>query len=115
MASPRRGLTCRRDGLSLNEIDAGNLGGPFTLLSPTEKFQIKLPADNVLHNINMQRRQEDLGFCLTSLAMKKRCTGSYHRGDGRKRHKTTNTISRINIGAFYTLKPFQANYFFSFH
>lgn len=63
-------------------------------------------------DINMQRCQEDLGYCLTSLAMKKFCTGCYHHGDGRKRHKMTHTISCINIDDFYTTKPFQANYFF---
>lgn len=62
-----------------------------------------MPADNELH-WDMQRRQEYLWCCLTSLAMKKCCTGCYHQRDRRKHHKMTHTQSRASTSAVFTLQ-----------
>lgn len=93
----------------------GPSGDCLPYLAPQKSLRQRCQLIMDYTEINMQRRQEDLGCCLTSLAMKKCCTGCYHHGDGRKRHKMTHTIACVNSDAFYTTKPFQANYFFSCH
>lgn len=80
----------------------GPSGDCLPYLAPQKSLRQRCQLITDYTGINMQRRQEDLGCCLTSLATKKCCTGCYHHGDGRKRHKLTQ--SPASTSTLFTLQ-----------